>query len=221
MKTSLKTITALLSICAVSLILSAPTYAADEGIDYRVVSKTQPTANPKKIEVLEIFWYGCPHCYHMESDLQRWLAHKPEYVEFRRMPAASSNWAIGAKIFYAAELLGVLDRINGPLFKAVHEEYLQITDENKVAEWFVTQGVAKDDFLGALHSFAVDSKVRRAAQAGIDLEIQGVPCFLVNGKYFTSPSMTASIPKTFEVIDAIVAEEAQRLGLVAAPTPNP
>ena len=125
------------------------------------------------------------------------------------MPAAlGPNWVLGAKVFYAAEQLGVLDRIHGPLFEALHEAHLRLIDENSFADWFATQGVPRDEFLSALNSFAVDMKVRRAAQIDQEIGLNSVPAFLVNGKYFTSPGMTASSDKALEVVDYLTAREA-------------
>jgi len=199
----------LLGLLAAGLLAAGPVGAFDEGIDYKAVTEPQPTETPGKVEVLELFWYGCPHCYHLEAELQRWLAHQPDYVVFRRMPAVlGPNWALDAKVFYAAELLGVLERIHVPLFEALHRERLRLVDEPSLADWFATQGVQRDTFLKALGSFVVDMKVRRAAQIDRALGIDGVPTFLINGKYLTSPSMTASTEKAFQVIDYLTAREA-------------
>lgn len=200
---------AILGLLALGLLTTTQAFAADEGIDYEIIATPQTTTlAPGQVEVIGLFWYGCPHCYHLESNLQKWLANKPAYVEFRRMPAVlGSSWAFGAKVFYAAEMLGVLDKVHEPLFKAIHEAHMQLNDANSMADWFVKQGVAREDFLGALDSFVVDMKIRQAKQLVQAIELHGVPAFLVNGKYKTSPSMTASIEKTFQVIDEIIAEE--------------
>jgi thiol:disulfide interchange protein DsbA len=191
------------------LLTTSAAQAFQEGVDYKTVANPQPTETPGKIEVLEFFWYGCPHCYHMEPELKDWLARQPNYVAFRRMPAVlGPNWALDGKVFYAAELLGVLDRIHTPFFKALHEEHIRFNDENSLADWFATQGVKREDFLKALSSFVVDMKVRRAGQVDQTLEINGVPTILVNGKYMTSPSMTGSVEKAFQVIDYLTAREA-------------
>jgi len=206
---SKKILKTLLGLLAAGLLAASPAWAFDEGIDYKAVAEPQSTETPGKVEVLELFWYGCPHCYHLEAELQRWLARQPDYVAFRRMPAVlGSNWALDAKVFYAAELLGVLDRIHLPLFEALHREHLPLGDENSLADWFATQGVKRDEFLKALNSFVVDMKVRRATQIGRALGVDGVPTFLINGKYLTSPSMTASTEKAFQVIDYLTAREA-------------
>jgi thiol:disulfide interchange protein DsbA len=201
----------LLGMLAVGLLTAMPAMAFDEGVDYKTVAIPQTTETPGKIEVLEIFWYGCPHCYHIEADTQKWLATASDSVAFRRMPAPlNATWTLGAKVFYAAEVLGVLERIHVPLFKAIHENRLPF-NKNSLADWFASQGVPREQFLQALGSFAVDGKVRHATRMATDLRINGVPIFLVNGKYLTGPSMTGSVNTAFEVINALVAQEAKLL----------
>jgi thiol:disulfide interchange protein DsbA len=199
----------LVGMSVVGLLGVAPAYAFDDGIDYKTLSRPQATETGDKVEVLEIFWYGCPHCYHLEPLVQRWLAQKPDYVEFRRMPGVLGNhWAIHAKAFYAAEMLGVLDRIHEPLFGAINKQKRRLNDEESLADFFAEQGVDREDFLKAMRSFVVDMKVRRAIQFGTRLGIDGVPTFLVNGKYITSPSLTASGERMFRLVDDLVAQEA-------------
>lgn len=197
-----------IKILIASLFITQTAQALDEGIDYKLVPSPQITETPGKVEVVGLFWYGCPHCYHLEPELERWLAKKPSYIAFRRMPAVlGDHWAMGAKVFYAAELLGVIERVHEPLFKAIQTRQLDLNNSEKVAEWFATMGVVREDFLNAINAFVVDIKVRRAAQIGSELGLDGVPSFLINGKFFTSPSMTASVDKAFEVINELAAQE--------------
>lgn len=199
----------LLPVLVASTLIARSALAFDEGIDYKAVSAPQITETPGKVEVLELFWYGCPHCYHLEPELAQWLAKKPEYIAFRRMPAVlGDNWAMGAKVFYAAELLGVIERLNIALFKAIQEEHLDLNNQAAVADWFAMHGVNRDDFLKALNAFVVDIKVRRSTQIAGELGLDGVPSFLVNGKFLTSPSMTASVETAFKVINELAAREA-------------
>ncbi|KOR31639.1 hypothetical protein TI05_12335 [Achromatium sp. WMS3] len=204
--------TTLLNILAIGLLVVTSVMAADEGIDYKTIAIPQPTANPDKIEVVEIFWYGCPHCFHVETATQQWLPTIPEYVTFRRIPAPlNPNWKIGAQIFYTAKFLGILEKIHLPFFKAVQESYLPIRDKERVANWFAKHGVPKARFNLVLNSFSVDKEVRQAATITQNLKIDGVPVFLINGKYITSPSMTGSIKATFKVINSLIAKEAKAL----------
>jgi thiol:disulfide interchange protein DsbA len=201
-----KGLSALFAAC---LLLNAPARAFDEGIDYRTLARPQPTESGDKVEVLELFWYGCPHCYHLEPKLKDWLASKPDYVAFRRMPAVlGSGWAPLARAYYAAELLGVTERIHEPLFAALHDQRRRLQSPEEIADWFAAQGVDREAFLKAYNSFIVDMRVRRSSQMGQQMNIDGVPAFVVNGRYVTSPSMTASTDKAFQVIAALAAREA-------------
>jgi len=194
---------------AAGLLFSVQVQAFDEGIDYRTLSQAQSTETGDKIEVLEIFWYGCPHCYYLEPALERWLARKADYVQFRRLPAVMGRgWVNHARAYFAAEILGVLDRLHMAFFKVLHDEKRPLPDEDSIADWFAQQGVNREEFLTAYRSFIVDMKVRRTSQLGQRLALDGVPSFLVNGKYVTSPSITAGSERMFQVVDYLTALEA-------------
>ncbi len=198
-----------IAMVAAGLFLAGSAQAFDEGIDYKTLAQPQPTETGEKIEVLEFFWYGCPHCYQIEPTVERWLASKPDYVEFRRMPAIlGGSWALHGRAYFAAELLGVLDQVHEPLFAALHKEKRRLGSEESLADWFAEQGVNRDEFLKAFRSFVVDMKVRRASKLGQDVNLDGVPAFVVNGKYLTSPSITASSEKMVQVINYLTAKEA-------------
>jgi len=194
---------------ASALLFSASAGAFDEGIDYRTLSQAQPTETGEKVEVVELFWYGCPHCYHLEPQLKAWLAAKPDYVEFRRMPAMMGRgWVNHGRAYYALETMGELEKVHEAFFRALHDEKKRLFDEKSMADWLATQGVDREKFLEAYRSFVVDLKVRRAIQYGQKLGLDGVPAFVINGKYTTSPTQTASVAKTFQVIDYLTAREA-------------
>ncbi len=194
-------------------LLAFPALAMDEGIDYAKLPQPQPTDTGDKIEVLELFWYGCPHCFHLEPGLDKWLERRPPNVAFRRMPAVlGPHWEPPARAFYAAEQLGVLDKIHTPLFDAMQVKKRKLDSEDELAEFFVEQGVPKEAFLKAYRSFAVDVKMRRAVEMGKRYGVDGVPSFIVNGKYRTSATQTGGIEKLFEVLDYLVAEETRAAG---------
>ncbi len=207
-KTFLKSCVALLA----GLFLATGAKAVDEGIDYRTLSQAVPTETGDKIEVLELFWYGCPHCYHLEPALKKWLAGKADYVEFRRGPAVlGQNWVSHARAYFAAELLGVLDDLHEPFFQALHDKKMRLFDEQSITNWFKEKGVDAEEFRKAYRSFIVDMKVRRASQLGNRLGLDGVPSFVVNGKYVTSPSQAGGSERMFEVLTHLAAMEAGAL----------
>lgn len=182
--------------------------AFDEGIDYQRLSRPQPTETEGKIEVLELFWYACPHCYHLEPPLEKWLKQQPESVAFRRMPAVlGKHWEPHARAYYALELMGVLDQVHEPLFYAIHVEKQRLYDEKALTEFLAAKGVDAEEFAKAYKSFYVEMKVRRAIEMGKRYDLDGVPAIVVNGKYLTSPSAAEGSERMFEILDYLIREE--------------
>ena len=175
---------------------------------YKELPSPQPTRTGNKIEVLEIFWYGCPHCYNFEPVIEKWLEEKAEYIEYIRMPGVmGKNWLPHARAFYAAEKLGVLDKIHRPLFDAIHKEKRKIMDKKSLKKFFVAQGVNGDDFDQAFRSKEVEDNVRYAFTMGQRYAITGVPAIIINGKYVTSASMAGSFTKITDVMNTLAAKE--------------
>jgi len=189
---------------------AAPALAAefDEGIDYRVVASPARAEPGDDVEVLELFWYGCPHCYHLEPALERWLEDQPAGVTFRRMPAASSpRWVPHAKAYYAAEMIGELDKLHDPLFKALHEERRRIFSDEQIIDFAAAQGIDEEAFRNAYNSFPVDMQIRKSADLVARYDIDGVPAIVINGKYVTSASQTGTRSRMFDVMDYLIARE--------------
>lgn len=177
---------------------------------YTEISPAQPTKADGKIEVLEIFWYGCPHCYSFEPYLQQWLKNKPENVELRLMPGIlNNNWVPHARAFYTAVILGVLDKIHNPLFNAIHKNKRNIFTEKSIKAFFIEQGVKEEEFNRIFNSKEVDKFVREAYIMQKDSRITGVPSIIVNGKYRTSPTMAQSYDNLLKVIDHLVDKESE------------
>jgi thiol:disulfide interchange protein DsbA len=157
---------------------------------YKNIVPPQPTSTGAKIEVIEIFSYGCSHCFRFEATLERWLKDKPANVEFVRLPAIfSPQLAIYARAYYAAEALGAIDKVHKPLFDAIHMEKRKLATEDEIAEVFVANGVKKEDFHKAFRSFSTEAKVRRAQELGKRYGVEATPSMVVNGKYITNPGM--------------------------------
>jgi thiol:disulfide interchange protein DsbA len=192
-----------------ALPLSVATAASfEEGIQYTKLSHPQPTVDADKIEVVELFWYGCPHCHKFQPYVEKWLKTKPDNVSYVRMPAIlREDWSLHARAFYTAEILGALDRIHTPLFDAIHNDKRHLFTENKLMEFFQEHGVSNDDFRNTFHSFAVDSKVRRARQMTRRYQVRGTPAVVVNGKYLTGPGMANGFDNMIKVIDYLVDKE--------------
>jgi thiol:disulfide interchange protein DsbA len=192
--------------------------AADyvEGFEYHKVTPPQATVSKDKIEVVEMFWYGCPHCYRFEPLLHEWLKNKPDNVEFVRMPAIfRPNWELHAKAFYTAEALGVLDRIHKPLFDAIHKHKQKLDSVAALRTFFKSYGVKAEDFDKTIASFAVLTKVQRAKRLSRAYGIHGVPSMIVNGKYMTDAKFASlgdsggnSQKKMLQVVEYLIKKEA-------------
>jgi thiol:disulfide interchange protein DsbA len=186
-----------------------------EGRDYRLVPTPQPVANPAKIEVLEFFWYACPHCNDVQPALKKWKAAMPKDVDFRVMPAVfRPNWEPLAKTYYALEAMGIESRLRDKIFEAIHLDQINLSDEKVQLDWMAKQGVDRQKFAEAYNAFAMQSKVARSKQAGRDYDIHGTPTLVVDGKYITSPAMTggneAVIPVLNELIEKARADRAAK-----------
>lgn len=180
------------------------------GENYQIISPPQPTESGKKIEVVELFWYGCPHCFHFEPYLDKWLANKPADVDFRRIPAVfARNWEPAARAFYTAKALGILDKVHQDIFDAIHVKDEQLYSEAEWAKFFEAHGVDAATFKKTFESFAVDAKVKEAAYMTRQYGITGVPSMVVDGKYYTSGGMNDGYPQMLKVVDYLVDKEMQ------------
>jgi len=170
----------------------------------------QPTQTGDKIEVIEVFWYGCPHCYSFEPFLTEWLKTLPADVQFIRIPGVlSQNWITHAKAYYTAEKLGILEKIHRPLFDAIHKEKQTIFTEDQIKDFFVSKGVSGDEFTSTYNSKEVEAKIRQAFFLAKDYKLTGVPTLVVNGKYITSPSHSGSNEMTLKVVNELIDKERQ------------
>ena len=201
------------------LLLLAPlfvAFAADspefkEGVHYQRIPTPVPTSTGDKIEVAEIFWYGCPHCYALEPTVTEWLKRKPDNVVFIQLPATLGRkpGEAHARAFYTAETLGILDQINKRIMAAMHVEKRRVDSEDQLAAFFVEQGVSEEDFRNTYNSFVVETKFRRSQDLIKRYQVNGVPAIVVNGKYLTNASMAGSQEQLFEVVDFLVQQEAK------------
>jgi len=187
------------------LMLGGQAYAED---GYNVISPAQPTQTGDKIEVLEIFWYACPHCYDFEPYVNEWLENVPEDVTFRRMPGIfRKSWIPHAKAFYTAEKMGILDKIHTPLFHAIHRDKKKLFDDKSIKKFFLKQGVDKAEFTKVYESDEIDTKAKQAYVMGSRYKVTGVPAVIVNGKYMVSGSTAGSFENVLKVIDSLVDKE--------------
>lgn len=188
--------------------------AAFEGHDYTRLNTPQPVATGKKIEVLEFFWYRCPHCSQLEPGLETWLKSLPKDAQVRRVPAVfRDDWAPGAKIYYTLEQMGLLGQLHRKVFDAYHVENINLNDPAILGGWIAKQGVDRKKFESIYNSFSTQSKLLKGSQRVTAYGIQGVPAFIIDGKYSTSMSMAQSEPRLFEVLDQLIVKaRAERRG---------
>ncbi len=193
------------------LCVGFPVAAAQWGEDY-VELPAQPTAaKPGQVEVLEFFWYGCPHCYHLEPELNAWVGKLPKNVVFKRVPAILDDaWMPLARAFFALDTMGLRERLHGAVFRAIHVEHLDLDQPGVFLDWAARQGVDRGKLAAAYDSFLVDTEVMKARQLSSDFRINGVPSFVVAGRYGTSAYLTGGVPQTFEVLDELIAQESGR-----------
>ena len=188
----------------------APTTGRFElGVHYLRLSPTQPTSsNPDQVEVCEVFWYGCPHCYELDPSLERWRQSKPDYVNFVRVPAVwNPLLQLHARAFYTAEALGKGEEMHAEFFREIHERRNQLDTEAKLQEFFGRFGVDAAAFKASFDSFAVQAKLQRADELNRRYRIGSVPTIVVNGKYTTDGPMVGSYAELLVLVDELAAAE--------------
>jgi protein dithiol oxidoreductase (disulfide-forming) len=190
--------------------VAAPTSARFQlGKHYTRLSPTQPTSSsPDKVEVAEIFWYGCPHCYALDPSVKSWVASKPEYVSFVRVPVVWSDVTkTHARAFYTAEALNKSGTMHDALFHEIHDNRNLLDTEDKLRAFFDTFGVDAATFQSTYESPGVQTKVQRADELGRRYRVLSVPTIVVNGKYVTDAGMAGGTEQLFALIAELAASE--------------
>ena len=178
----------------------------EAGVDFSELRPQQPVEAKGKVEVLEFFWYGCPHCYSLQPLIEKWVAQLPADVEYRRVPAVfNENWARDAAIFYTLEALGALERLHRPFFDAIHRDRLSTGDPVSRNDWLQKNGVDVQRFEEAFKSFGVQTKVRRAQQLSVAYRIDGTPALAVHGRYTISAEQARTQARMLSIADYLVA----------------
>jgi thiol:disulfide interchange protein DsbA len=181
-----------------------------EGAHYQKIVPAQPTSLPPgKVEVAEVFWYGCGHCFTLDPALEAWRSKsKPGYAELARVPAMWNDITrMHARVFYTAELLGKLDAVHSLIFREIHVNRNPLNTVDKIAAFFKEQGVSAEEFNKAFSSFAVENKLQRADFLNRRYRIDSVPTFIVNGKYKTDMSTAGGEAQLFALINDLAAHE--------------
>jgi len=201
---------------ALPLLLCLPAaHALDAGVDYAEVSPPQHTdVRHDQVEVLEFFWYRCPHCFHLEPELNAWAKKLPKSVVLERIPGILSNgWVPLARAYYALQALGLAHKLHEQVFEAIHVQHIDLNNPEIFFDWAATKGVDRRKLVAAYNSFGVNSKVMRAKQMTRAYKLTGVPSFAVDGKFTTSAYMAGGQEQLFKVLDGLVDMELKVKGL--------
>lgn len=192
--------------------------AFQAGKDYQVLSSS-PVKNPEnKIMVMEFYSYGCPWCFHVEPQLETWLAKKPNDIEFERIPVVfEQGWDTLAKIYYTTKTLGVSEKFMLPIFKAIQENGQNLTDMDILTQFFAAHGISEQDFDSAFNfSPGIDAQMMRGDKLMKQFGIYAVPSFVINGKYVTSMGMAnGDTTRLFKIVNYLIAKERQEMNSVA------
>lgn len=176
-----------------------------EDKDYTVLANPQPTQDSNTIEVLEFFWYGCPHCNSLHPHLKSWLMNIPGDVSFRYVPATlRANWVSAAKIFYAIEAIGKTDVLHDKIYDAIHRDKIDLNQEAILFDWIEKQGIDRKKFEDTYRSFAVQNQVAKSTQLTRQYQLTGVPALIINGKYITSGKMGGTPQDTIKTLEALI-----------------
>jgi thiol:disulfide interchange protein DsbA len=206
---------------------SAPLAAAGQlpagkwtaGVNYRPLVPAQPTdAAPGKVEVVEVFWYGCPHCYALDPYIESWRKTKPAYIEFRRVPVTwQAVHQSHAKLFYTLEALGKEEELHSAVFAEMHDKknfmYMQGDEKETLhaqAAFAKAHGISEADFTNAYNSFTVQTDMTKADDLVHRYHVDGVPLLVINGKYVTDVNMAGSQANVMSIVNDLAASEKSR-----------
>jgi len=202
--------TAIIALAFAALFASKQVNAAG----YQELGTLQNTSDPEKVEVLEFFWLGCPHCYSLEPSLEAWHKNMPDNVVFvREAPPLNPSWEQHSRGFYAAKFMGKEQEFVEAMFEAIHEKKQRMRSPKDIAKLAEGLGLDKEKFLSTMNSFAVNGKLSQSKTLAGSVGIRSVPSVVINGKYLTSPSIAGGHAELIETINERIAVEKQAMGL--------
>jgi len=195
----------LVLVAAAALAVGTASAQLTEGKNYARIANPQPVETGKKIEVIEFFSYGCPHCAELEPYLDTWLAKQPQDVAFRRVPVMfQQRWIPLAKIYYTLDAMGTETKLSPDVFKAIHGSGVALWDSGKFYDWAASKGLDRKKVEEVFTSFAIDGKMKRAMQLAQQYNIQSVPTVIVDGKFVTSSDRVGTHAQLPAAIDELV-----------------
>jgi thiol:disulfide interchange protein DsbA len=178
------------------------------GNDYLVLEKPAPVEAPAgKIEVIEFFWYSCPHCNVFEPALAAWIKRMPKDVSVRRVPVAfRDDFVPQQRLYYALEALGLVEKFHGKVFTAIHGEKLNLNSVEAISNWAAKQGIDKAKFMAQFNSFAVANKATKGTQLQNAYKVEGVPAIGVAGRFYTDGTFAKSMDRALVIAEYLAAE---------------
>ena len=180
----------------------------EAGKQYVELSAAVPVSKPGKIEVVELFWYGCPHCYSFEPTINPWAEKLPADVNFVRIPAMFGGvWDIHGQAFITLETMQVEHKVHQAVFEAIQKEGQKLANAEDFADFVATQGIDKEAFLNTYNSFGVKGQVANAKRLAMAYQISGVPSMIVNGKYRFDIGSAGGPEQALQVADQLIAKE--------------
>ncbi|MDR6213174.1 thiol:disulfide interchange protein DsbA/DsbL [Paracidovorax wautersii] len=197
---------------ALTLPLATPAFAQarqfKEGKEYVKLGKPVPTeVSAGKVEVIEFFWYSCPHCNAFEPALEAWIKAAPKDLHIRRVPVAfNATFVPQQKLYFALEGMGKLPEVHAKVFRAVHVERLPLNKDELIFDWIAKQGVDAAKFKEVYNSFTVSNQVRKASQLQEAYGVEGVPSMGVAGRYYTDGTMAGNMQNVLQVVDQLAAQ---------------
>ena len=195
-------------IFALLLVSQANAQSFQEGRHYKALEVPVRTASDTGIEVAEVFWYGCPHCYSFKPLIENWVANAPDYVNYVNIPAAlGASWKPHAKAFFAVEAMGELPRVHDAFFEALAGERRQLNSGEALADFVAQYGVDGEEFLKNYNSFGVNARMQQAQSKIRGARVTGTPSVIVAGKYRVTASMAGSHEAVLDVVDYLVEQE--------------
>lgn len=194
--------------------LVLPAWSQGSGKGFELVSPPQPTEAKGKVEVLEFFHYGCPHCRAFDPALDAWVKKLPSDVVFTRVPVMwGQQMLVGfARLYATLDATGDLPRLHGQIFEAVQSEKLPLNTEAGAQEWVVKKGVDAKKFSDAYRGFSTNVRVKRFEEIARNYKVDGVPTLAIDGKYFTSGSLAGTHEAALKVADQLIARARSEQG---------
>jgi thiol:disulfide interchange protein DsbA len=199
MPTSARRRELMLALCASPALLIAPAARAQapfipvEGTEYQVLARPQPTDSPGKIEVLDFFWYGCPHCFAFLPELEAWRKRQGPDVAYKHSPVdfGDPRREPHTRLFYTLQILGRVDDLHVKVFEALNVQRIRLTDANEIADFMAGNGIPRDKWLATYNSFSIANMVSRARITFQSYGIDGTPSIGIDGRFLTAPTMVA------------------------------